>query len=163
MRGLLYGICCHTTTAMHKLSTLPPPPPAKQRFYLANISLLLDTRRGRMLRKKTSSNISFFSEDCRTVTSRWQGAPYSLRYGRGLAAKQVISFKKTWRGYRRTTLSVACFFGVQKGASKGCPLELADVLWLLRQKPTFQKGPPFSHRLLHQRNGVDPVHLCTHE
>ena len=54
--------------------------------------------------KSVSANIILFAEDYRTMTSGWQGAPYFRRYGLELVSKPAISLKKSWGGYRRTTL-----------------------------------------------------------
>ena len=44
-----------------------------------------------------------FAKDYRPMTSGWQRAPYSTRYGRGLVSKPSISLKKSRGGYRRMT------------------------------------------------------------
>ena len=41
------------------------------------------------------------------MTSGWQGASYFMRYGLELVLKPAISLKKSWGGYRRTTLEEA--------------------------------------------------------
>ena len=41
------------------------------------------------------------------MASGWQGAPYFNKCGRELVSKPAISLKKSWGGYRRTTLSYA--------------------------------------------------------
>ena len=45
-----------------------------------------------------------FAKVYRTMTSGRQGPPYFRRYGRELVSKLAISLKKSWVGYRRTTL-----------------------------------------------------------
>ena len=57
--------------------------------------------------EKKSSNISLFAKSYRTMTSGWQGASYFMRYGLELVSKPAISLKKSWGGYRRTTLEEA--------------------------------------------------------
>ena len=53
--------------------------------------------------KKISSCIFSVAKDYRTMTSRWQGAPYFRRYGRELVSKPAISSKRSWGGYRGKT------------------------------------------------------------
>ena len=82
-------------------STIAHPPPKTSDYLSRNVSWLLSTRR-RMLWKKLPSR--FFSR-YRTMTSGWQGAPCVRRYGRELVSKPAISLRKSWGGYRRTTLN----------------------------------------------------------
>ena len=44
-----------------------------------------------------------FARDNRTMTSGWQGTSYFRRYGLNLVSEPVVSLKKSWGGYRRTT------------------------------------------------------------
>ena len=59
--------------------------------------------------KRVSANNILFGGDYRTMTSGWQGAPYFRRYGLELVSKPAISLKKSWGGYRRTTLRWCAF------------------------------------------------------
>ena len=60
----------------------PPPTPKPAILFNEKVSWLLDTREDAM--KKTLSHIFLFAKDDRNMMSRWQGAPYARRYGRGL-------------------------------------------------------------------------------
>ena len=44
--------------------------------------------------------MSLTAKDYRTMTSRWQGPPYFIGYGRELLSKISFSLKKRWGGYR---------------------------------------------------------------
>ena len=52
--------------------------------------------------KNVTSYIFGSRKGYRTMTSGWQGAPYSRRYGPELVSKPAISLKKIWGGYRRS-------------------------------------------------------------
>ena len=61
-------------------------PPQNQRFRSANVSWLIDTRKG-SVEKKKPPYVFFLTKDYyyyRTMTSGWQGAPHFRRYGREL-------------------------------------------------------------------------------
>ena len=64
------------------------PHPQNQRFALAGVSWLLDTRKDAMKTKK--------------VVCEWQGAPYCRRYDREPVSKPAILWKRSWGGYRGT-------------------------------------------------------------
>ena len=75
--------------------------PKKRRFFLTNVSWLLDTRKGAM--KKSSSNIFMIAKVYRiyrTMTPGRQWARYFRRCGRELASKPAISLQNSWGGYR---------------------------------------------------------------
>ena len=60
--------------------------------------------------EKTSSCNFLFAKDFQMMTSRWQGALHFRRYDRELVSKPMISLKKSWGCYRRTTLSLCAGF-----------------------------------------------------
>ena len=59
---------------------------ANQRFSLAHVLCLLDTRKDAMT--KMSSHIFVLAKDYRTMTSGWQGAPYFRKYDQELVSKR---------------------------------------------------------------------------
>ena len=72
--------------------------------------------------KRTSSHVFLSAKDYRLMmmTSAWQGAPYFRRYGRGLVSKPTVLLKKSWAGYRRTTLHYTLISYADRTTSRGC-------------------------------------------
>ena len=71
-------------------STIAPPP--NRRFCLTIFSWLLDTRKDAM--ETMSSCMFWLAKDYRTMSSGWQGAPYSwIRPGGGLKTSDFINEK----------------------------------------------------------------------
>ena len=96
-------------------------PPQNQRFFLTNVSRLVDTRKDATI--KLSPYYAFlFAEGYREMTSGRQGAAYLRRYAGGWCIKTVDFVKeKLGRGYRRrTTLSSSCTWKKKKKKIKAC-------------------------------------------
>ena len=55
--------------------------------------------------KRNLNSFSCLQKTIERFPPRWQGSPYFGRYGRELVSKPAISFKKYWKGCRRTTLN----------------------------------------------------------
>ena len=89
---MVFDCPCHGTTD----STLAPTP--NQRFSLPNLSWLVDREEGAM--ENSSSHIFLFAKKglSNDYVGTERGTPYFRRYGRELALKPAISWKKSWGG-----------------------------------------------------------------
>ena len=107
------------------------------------------------------------------MTSRWQATPYFRRYGRELVSKPAISLKKSWGGYRRTTLWYELgrmdFFGL-RAVCKKTRKNINELRFLTKQANEIAAFSDFfrcrisddeviirAQQVFHDRSTITPV------